>query len=322
MSVRNVTSLQPPRADLRDLYPELEPFDHGHLAVDGHHEVYYEQCGNPDGKPVVFVHGGPGGGAGEAYRRFFDPSAYRIVLFDQRGCGRSKPYASLQDNTTWHLVDDIERIREHLSIERWQVFGGSWGSTLALSYAQAHPERVTELDWWEDVRVGALTVTATPSRHASGRQVLDQNHTLWASYAIVGPQHKVWFSGDTGLFPALDEIGQRLGPFDLTMVEAGAYDKTWPDWHLGPEQAIEAHQMVGGEVFMPIHWGMWDLALHGWTEPVERSVVEAERLGIPIATPQPGQSFELDDLPRDRWWPELPWDTVEVHPVVARGWDR
>jgi len=145
MSVRNVTSLQPPRADLRDLYPELEPFDHGHLAVDGHHEVYYEQCGNPDGKPVVFVHGGPGGGAGEAYRRFFDPSAYRIVLFDQRGCGRSRPYASLQDNTTWHLVDDIERIREHLSIERWQVFGGSWGSTLALSYAQTHPERVTEL---------------------------------------------------------------------------------------------------------------------------------------------------------------------------------
>lgn len=145
MSVRNVTSLQPPRADLRDLYPELEPFDHGHLAVDGHHEVYYEQCGNPEGKPVVFVHGGPGGGAGEAYRRFFDPAAYRIVLFDQRGCGRSKPYASLQDNTTWHLVDDIERIREHLSIERWQVFGGSWGSTLALSYAQAHPERVTEL---------------------------------------------------------------------------------------------------------------------------------------------------------------------------------
>ena len=145
MSVSNVTSLQSPRADLRDLYPELEPFDHGHLAVDGHHEVYYEQCGNPDGKPVVFVHGGPGGGAGAAYRRFFDPSAYRIVLFDQRGCGRSKPYASLQDNTTWHLVDDIERIREHLSIERWQVFGGSWGSTLALSYAQTHPERVTEL---------------------------------------------------------------------------------------------------------------------------------------------------------------------------------
>ena len=145
MSVRNVTSLQPPRADLRDLYPELEPFDHGHLAVDGHHEVYYEQCGNPDGKPVVFVHGGPGGGAGEDYRRFFDPACYRIVLFDQRGCKRSKPYASLQDNTTWDLVDDIEKIREHLGVGSWQVFGGSWGSTLSLSYAQRHPDRVTEL---------------------------------------------------------------------------------------------------------------------------------------------------------------------------------
>ncbi|MEC8252493.1 MAG: prolyl aminopeptidase [Planctomycetota bacterium] len=145
MTVRSVTSLQPPRADLRDLYPEIEPFDKGHLAVGGPHEIYYEQCGNPQGKPVVFVHGGPGGGAGEDYRRFFDPAAYRVVLFDQRGCGRSRPYASLEDNTTWDLVADIEKIRAHLSIEQWQVFGGSWGSTLALSYAQSHPERVTEL---------------------------------------------------------------------------------------------------------------------------------------------------------------------------------
>ena len=145
MTVRSVTSLQPPRADLRDLYPEIEPFDQGHLAVGGQHEIYYEQCGNPQGKPVVFVHGGPGGGAGEDYRRFFDPAAYRIVLFDQRGCGRSRPYASLEDNTTWDLVADIEKIRAHLSIEQWQVFGGSWGSTLALSYAQSYPERVTEL---------------------------------------------------------------------------------------------------------------------------------------------------------------------------------
>jgi len=145
MAARSVISLQPPREDLRQLYPEIEPYDHGHLAVDGQHQIYYEQCGNPDGKPVVFVHGGPGGGAGEEYRRFFDPQVYRIVLFDQRGCGRSKPYASLQDNTTWHLVADIEKIRERLGVERWQVFGGSWGSTLALSYAQRHPERVTEL---------------------------------------------------------------------------------------------------------------------------------------------------------------------------------
>jgi proline iminopeptidase len=109
------------------------------------HELYWEQSGNPDGKGVVFLHGGPGGGTEPRHRRFFDPRAYRIVLFDQRGCGRSVPHASLHDNTTWHLVEDIERLREHLGIDRWQVFGGSWGSTLGLAYAQAHPDRVTEL---------------------------------------------------------------------------------------------------------------------------------------------------------------------------------
>ncbi|MES1946297.1 proline iminopeptidase [Salinisphaera sp. C84B14] len=131
--------------DYRPLYPHIEPYDSGQLAVDSRHTLYYEQCGNPDGKPVVFLHGGPGGGAGPSSRRFFDPAHYRIVLFDQRGCGRSTPHADLVDNTTWHLVADIERLREHLHIERWQVFGGSWGSTLALTYAQAHPERVSEL---------------------------------------------------------------------------------------------------------------------------------------------------------------------------------
>lgn len=132
-------------SDRRDLYPEIEPYDSGMLQVSDLHEIYYEQCGNPDGKPVVFLHGGPGGGGDSRPRRFFDPDAYRIVLFDQRGCGRSRPHAELRENTTWHLVEDIERLRRELGIERWQVFGGSWGSTLALAYAQSHPERVTEL---------------------------------------------------------------------------------------------------------------------------------------------------------------------------------
>ncbi len=129
----------------RELYPEIEPFDSGYLDVSPVHSLYYEQCGNPEGKPAVFLHGGPGGGGGTKPRRFFDPETYRIVLFDQRGCGRSRPHAALEDNTTWHLVDDIERLRDHLDIRRWQVFGGSWGSTLALAYAETHPDRVTEL---------------------------------------------------------------------------------------------------------------------------------------------------------------------------------
>jgi proline iminopeptidase len=129
----------------RALYPEIEPYDSGYLQVSPLHRMYYEQCGNPQGKPVVFLHGGPGAGCSPKARRFFDPAHYRIVLFDQRGCGRSTPHAELTDNTTWHLVADIERLREHLGVARWQVFGGSWGSTLALAYAQTHPERVSEL---------------------------------------------------------------------------------------------------------------------------------------------------------------------------------
>jgi proline iminopeptidase len=130
---------------LRQLYPDVETFDSGLLKVSDLHTLYYEQSGNPHGKPVVFLHGGPGGGTNPKCRRFFDPAVYRIVLFDQRGCGQSTPHAELTDNTTWDLVADIERVREHLGIDRWQVFGGSWGSTLALAYAETHPDKVTEL---------------------------------------------------------------------------------------------------------------------------------------------------------------------------------
>ncbi len=129
----------------RDLYPEVEPHRTEHLRVDDLHEVYLEESGNPDGKPVLFVHGGPGGGTEPKHRRYFDPDRYRIVLFDQRGCGKSTPYASLERNTTWHLVADMEAIRRHLEIERWMLFGGSWGSTLSLAYSLRHPERVTAL---------------------------------------------------------------------------------------------------------------------------------------------------------------------------------
>ena len=127
------------------LFPEILPYRTGRLRVSGGHELYFEECGNPDGKPAVLLHGGPGGGSNPLMRRYHDPSRYRVVLFDQRGCGRSTPHAGLEANTTWDLVEDIERLREHLGLERWQVFGGSWGSTLALAYAETHPERVTEL---------------------------------------------------------------------------------------------------------------------------------------------------------------------------------
>jgi proline iminopeptidase len=132
-------------ANRRGLFPENEPFASGWLQTGGPHEIYYEECGRPDGKPCVILHGGPGGAINPTMRRFFDPARWRMALFDQRGCGRSRPNASLQDNTTWTLIEDIERLREHLGVEKWCVFGGSWGSTLALAYAITHPDRVESL---------------------------------------------------------------------------------------------------------------------------------------------------------------------------------
>jgi proline iminopeptidase len=126
-------------------YPPIEPYRTQRLKVSGLHEIYVEECGNPNGRPVIFVHGGPGGGCEPWHRQFFDPRRYRIVLFDQRGCGKSTPYAELRENTTWDLVADMEAIRSQLGVEQWVVFGGSWGSTLALAYAETHPERVRAL---------------------------------------------------------------------------------------------------------------------------------------------------------------------------------
>jgi proline iminopeptidase len=130
----------------RTLYPAIEPYKSGMLEVGDGHSLYWELCGNPSGKPVIFLHGGPGGGSSPDHRRQFDPERYNILVFDQRGCGKSTPYASLEANTTWHLVDDIEKLRTEVTgVDKWMVFGGSWGSTLALAYAQKYPERVTEL---------------------------------------------------------------------------------------------------------------------------------------------------------------------------------
>ena len=130
---------------MRELYPPIEAFNTGFLQVSELHTIYFEESGNPNGQPAIFVHGGPGGGITPEYRQFFDPAHYHVVLFEQRGCGRSTPHASLEENTTWDLVADMEKIREHLGIDKWLVFGGSWGSTLSLTYAETHPDRCTHL---------------------------------------------------------------------------------------------------------------------------------------------------------------------------------
>jgi L-ascorbate metabolism protein UlaG (beta-lactamase superfamily) len=163
-----------------------------------------------------------------------------------------------------------------------------------------------------------LRVVATPARHASGRTPFDRDATLWASYALLGPQHRVYFSGDTGLLPAMSEIGARFGPFDLTMIEVGQYDGAWPDWHIGPEQAVRASAMLQGKRLLPIHWGLFALAYHGWTEPIERVSVEAAAKQVQLLTPRPGQSIEPTDAPESqRWWPNVPWKTAAQTPIVS-----
>ncbi|PTL77227.1 MBL fold metallo-hydrolase [Vitiosangium sp. GDMCC 1.1324] len=178
--------------------------------------------------------------------------------------------------------------------------------------------RIVELDWWERTRVGGLEVVCTPARHASGRTGIDKDATLWAGYALIGPTHRAYYSGDTGLFPAMKDIGARLGPFDVTMIESGQYNRAWPDWHIGPEQAVLAHQMVRGRVLLPVHWALFPLAAHGWTEPIERVLAAAGQSGQTVIAPKPGQSVEPGSPPAlERWWPELPWRTGAQDPIVS-----
>ncbi len=196
-----------------------------------------------------------------------------------------------------------------------------------LEYWGVPEARIHELDWGETYTLTrpsgpALALHCTESRHASGRQLLDQNATLWAGWALVGAQHRVFFSGDTGLFPGMKEIGSTLGPFDLTMIEVGAYHKAWPDWHIGPEQAVEAHGWLRGKRLLPVHWGLFDLALHGWTEPIERTLAAAAKAKVAVFTPRPGESFEPDrPSAQKRWWPDVPWKTGEDDPIVSTGVD-
>ena len=181
--------------------------------------------------------------------------------------------------------------------------------------------RIVELDWWESTRRGDLEIVSMPARHASGRSLLTgQNATLWAGFAFIGPRHRAYYSGDTGFFPGLAEIGSRFGPFDLAMIEAGAYGRSWPDWHLGPEQAVLATKLVRAKVLLPVHWALFNLAYHGWTEPAERVLAAARRSDLCVTVPRPGQSFEPDALPTfARWWPDVPWKTAEEDPIVPTG---
>lgn len=189
-----------------------------------------------------------------------------------------------------------------------------------LAYWGVPDSHIIELDWWQRATVRGLEIVSTPARHASGRMLIGNDTTLWSSYALIGPNHRAFFSGDTGLFPALEQIGQRLGPFDLTMIEVGQYHRTWPDWHIGPEQAVAAHGLLRGRTLLPMHWGLFTLAYHGWTEPAERVLAAAQAHSVSVVLPKPGQSIEPGGpLTTSRWWPEVPWESAEVSPVISTG---
>jgi L-ascorbate metabolism protein UlaG (beta-lactamase superfamily) len=182
---------------------------------------------------------------------------------------------------------------------------------------------IVELDWWQAVRHGEFTITATPARHFSGRSLDGGNQTLWAGWAVRGPNHNVFYSGDTAMFPGFTDIGNRLGPFDVALLETGQYNDMWRDVHLGPEQAVVAFQMLRAELYVPVHWGTFSISLHGWTEPVERMLDAAERLAVPVVVPRPGQPIEPAHAPElVRWWPELPYRRAADYPVMSSGLPR
>jgi L-ascorbate metabolism protein UlaG (beta-lactamase superfamily) len=199
------------------------------------------------------------------------------------------------------------------------VFVVPLGIGAHLAYWGVPESRIVELDWWERTRVGALEIVCTPARHASGRNLLfDRDAKLWAGYAFIGARHRAFFSGDTGLHPGMRDIGARLGPFDITMIEVGQYHRAWPDWHIGPEQSLVAHGMLRGKVMLPMHWGLFSLAPHAWTEPIERAVAAGAAAGATIVTPRPGESIEPESPPAVvRWWPQVPWSPAAETPIVS-----
>lgn len=192
-----------------------------------------------------------------------------------------------------------------------------------LEYWGVDADHITELDWWQDTIIGDLKITCTPARHFSGRSAFgsDMNETLWASWAVQGPDHSVYFSGDTALHDQLVRIGEDYGPFDITMIDTGAYSDHWPDVHLGPEQAVIANTLLKGKLMIPVGWGSFDLSTHGWTEPVERLVVAAEARGVSIVIPKPGGFVVPGETVLERWWPELPWRSADELPVRSTNVD-
>lgn len=241
-------------------------------------------------------------------KRFFEPPLDIDSLPDIDAVIISHDHYDHLDAPTIKLLSDrIPRFFVPLGVGSHLVY---WG---------VDPSKIKEFDWWDSVMLDAVEITSTPARHFSGRFLNDRDATLWSGWAFASKSGRIYYSGDTAMTAQFTEIGERLGPFDMTLIEAGAYNQAWADVHLGPEQAIEAHKMVGGDLLVPVHWGLFNLSVHGWTEPIERIRVAAEAEGIRVAYPRPGESISLGNVPSEIWWPDIPWDTAEIAPSVSSG---
>ena len=257
--------------------------------------------------PVFGRHASPGALFGVA--RFFDPPLPLAEVPDLDAVVLTHDhYDHLDAGTVRELAGRVPRwvcplgVGAHL--ERWGVA----------------PDRISELDWWDEAEVAGVRLVATPARHFSGRTPFDRDRTLWCGWAFAGAGHRVFATGDGGYGPHFAEVGRRLGPFDATLAEVGAYNAGWADIHMGPEQAVRAVQDARGGLMVPVHWATFNLAFHGWTEPGERAVVAAEAAGVPLAVPRPGESVVPSEPPAvERWWPDQPWQTAADAPIVSSG---
>jgi proline iminopeptidase len=307
-----------PRIGRQDLFPPIEPYQTGMLPIDGHHAMYWEQSGNPIGLPAVFLHGGPGAGATPTHRRFFDPAVYRIVIYDQRGAGRSTPLGETSDNTLRHLVADIERLRIHLGIERWLVFGGSWGSTLALAYAEAHPDRCSalvlrgiflcrqsEIDWF---LYGMRVVFPEAWRNFCGFIPTAERHDLLAAYmrrlmdanpAAHMPAARAWSTYEgvcSTLLPSPDTVaafGEDRMALGLARIEAHYFRQHV----IKPEDDLVAHVDRIRHVPAVIVQGRYDMICPVVSaDELHRAWPEAQYVVVPDAghsAMEPGIRAEL-----------------------------
>lgn len=250
----------------------------------------------------------------------------KVILFDPVFAERASPFSFMgpkRFHPTPISIDELPPLDavvishdhyDHLDYEavvklapKTDAFYVPLGIGAHLEEWEIPAGKIVELDWWEEEEVGEIKLAACPARHFSGRSVFGDK-TLWSSWAVVGPSHRVFFSGDTGFMNLFEKVGDLYGPFDVTFIKVGAYGRTWPDIHIDPHEGIILNKMVRGQLMMPIHWGTFSLSYHGWTEPAERLIVAAERSGTRIAIPKVGQMFEPASPPAvERWWPDVPW---------------